>query len=61
MPSWNSCIIGKEKSCISVVLDGSLLKRVLMEFPISGSLIPTVTMNIVRTALCRLRRKILYT
>lgn len=39
-----------------------------MEFPISGSLIPMVTMNILRTALCRqcgvivkLRRKILYT
>ena len=24
-----------------------------MEFPISGSLIPMVTMNILRTALCR--------
>ena len=53
---------------MSVVPDGSLLRRVLMEFPISGTLIPTVTMNILRTALCRqcgvivkLRRKILYT
>ena len=45
--------MGQENSCISVVSDGSLLRRVLMEFPISGSLIPTVTMNILRTALCR--------
>ena len=44
-----------------VVLDGSLLQGVLMEFPMNVSLKcyitfllnPTVTMNILRTALCR--------
>ena len=36
-----------------VVLDGSLLQGVLMEFPMNVLLNPTVTMNILRTALCR--------
>ena len=42
-----------KKSCISVVSDGGMLRVVLMEFSISGYLIPTVNMDILRTALCR--------
>ena len=39
---------------IGVVFDGSLLKGGLKGFPINVSVLnPTVTMNMLRTALCR--------